>query len=286
MRLVKYLDGDGRPRAGMIEADRVIALRTRRNERPTITELLDLDDDAWRHQVEEVPETARALTEVALLTPIDAQEVWAAGVTYQRSKVAREEESEGAARFYDLVYTADRPELFFKATPQRVSGPGGPIRVRGDSTWTVPEPELGLVLTESLRLAGITLGDDVSARDIEGANPLYLPQAKVYRECCALGPCVRRIGAGFDLAELAIRLEIRRAGRAVFLGETTFERMIRPIDSLIDYLGRDNQFPAGVVLLTGTGIVPPDDVSLEPGDQVEIHCDAIGTLTNTVVRGG
>ncbi|GIW87320.1 MAG: 2-hydroxyhepta-2,4-diene-1,7-dioate isomerase [Isosphaeraceae bacterium] len=285
MRLAKYVDPAGTTVVGSLQGDRVVALRTKGNDRPSLTELLELGDEAWRSEVVECNESALPLSQVTLLAPIDAQEVWAAGVTYLRSKTAREAESEGAARFYDLVYSADRPELFFKATAHRVSGPGGPIRVRRDSRWTVPEPELALVLTADLRLVGVTLGNDVSARDIEGANPLYLPQAKLYREGCALGPWIRRLGPGFDLAGLTIQMEIRRDDRTIFDGITPFSRMIRPIDSLIDYLGRDNQFPAGVVLLTGTGIVPPDDLSLAPGDQVSIHCEAIGTLTNVVVQG-
>ncbi len=220
-----------------------------------------------------------------VLAPIDRQEVWGAGVTYERSKVARQEESEAAASFYDKVYTADRPELFFKATPSRVAGPGAPIRVRRDSKWLVPEPELALVLSPALKLVGFTVGNDVSARDIEGENPLYLPQAKVYHASCALGPCITLAPAMPPRPGIAIRLDIERDGKNAFHGETTLARMARPLEELIDWLGREDRFPDGVILLTGTGIVPPDEFTLEPGDVVSIAIDGIGTLTNPVDRG-
>jgi 2-dehydro-3-deoxy-D-arabinonate dehydratase len=229
-------------------------------------------------------EAAVPLESVRLLAPIDAHEVWGAGVTYERSKLARQDESEQGASFYDLVYRAPRPELFFKATPSRVVGPGEPIRVRRDTLWCVPEPELALVLTPSLRLAGFTIGNDVSARDIEGENPLYLPQAKIYAASCALGPVVTLAPAMPPVESLTIRLEIDRAEITVFEGSTSVGRMARPLAELIDWLGRDNLFPDGVILLTGTGIVPPDDFSLQPGDVVRITIDGIGTLTNPVIQ--
>ena len=219
---------------------------------------------------------------LALAAPVDRQEVWAAGVTYKRSKVARQEESQGAAVFYDKVYTADRPELFFKATPDRVSGPGGPIRVRADSRWSVPEPELALVVSPDLRIVGYTVGNDVSARDIEGENPLYLPQAKVYHGACALGPVVTPARDMPPLPDVSIRVRIRRAGAVAFEGATAVSAMARSVESLVDWLGRENQFPNGVILMTGTGVVPPDDFTLYPGDEVSITIDGIGTLTNTV----
>jgi len=220
-----------------------------------------------------------------LLAPLDLQEVWAAGVTYQRSKVARMEESQGAARFYDAVYDADRPELFLKATPSRVSGPNGPIRIRRDARWNVPEPEVGLVFTPDLRLVGYTIGNDVSSRDIEGENPLYLPQAKVYRECCGLGPCILLDPQPGEHRNLEIGLEIRRGGGVVFSGATGTAQMKRHFGDLLGWLGRDNVFPHGGVLLTGTGLVPGDDFTLQPGDEVAITVPEIGTLRNTVVQG-
>jgi 2-dehydro-3-deoxy-D-arabinonate dehydratase len=216
------------------------------------------------------------------MAPIDRQEVWGAGVTYERSKVARERESEGAASFYDLVYTAERPELFFKATPSRVVGPGQPVRLRRDTKWCVPEPELALVLSPTLDLVGYTIGNDMSARDIEGENPLYLPQAKVYDSCCALGPCITLAASMPARESIGIRLEIERGAERIFEGQTSVARMARSFESLIDWLSRDNLFPDGVILLTGTGIIPPDDFSLARGDIVRIEIDGIGTLTNPV----
>jgi 2-dehydro-3-deoxy-D-arabinonate dehydratase len=220
-----------------------------------------------------------------LLPPLDLQEVWAAGVTYLRSKVARMEESEGGGSFYDRVYDADRPELFLKATPSRVVGPGGDVRIREDARWNVPEPELALVISPTGRLVGYTLGNDMSSRDIEGENPLYLPQAKVYRQSCALGPVILLEEEPRPHREFSIRLSIRRGGQAVFEGETSTSRMKRRFEELIGYLMRDNLFPEGAFLLTGTGIVPPDDFTLEPGDRIEIASPEIGVLRNQVVRG-
>jgi 2-dehydro-3-deoxy-D-arabinonate dehydratase len=217
-----------------------------------------------------------------LLAPLDRQEVWAAGVTYQRSKVAREEESAGAARFYDLVYTAARPELFLKATPERVVHPGKPIRVRADGKWNVPEPELALVISPQLKIVGYTIGNDVSSRDIEGENPLYLPQAKVYRGSCAVGPWVTPAAAMPPLAGVGIKLTIRRAGAVAFDGSTTLAKLARTFESLVEWLGKELDFPHGAVLLTGTGIVPPDDFTLQIGDVVDISIDGIGTLSNPV----
>jgi 2-dehydro-3-deoxy-D-arabinonate dehydratase len=218
----------------------------------------------------------------AFLAPVDRQEIWAAGVTYKRSKIAREEESHGAAQFYDKVYTAARPELFLKATPERVVGPGQPIRVRADSKWSVPEPELALVVSPALKIVGYTIGNDVSSRDIEGENPLYLPQAKVYKQSCAVGPLVTLVDGMPALPGVEIRLVVKRSGKVAFEGTTTLAQMARTPESLVDWLGRENEFPAGVILLTGTGIVPPDEFTLTGGDVVDITIAGIGTLTNPV----
>ncbi|HEV3262823.1 MAG TPA: fumarylacetoacetate hydrolase family protein [Gemmataceae bacterium] len=222
------------------------------------------------------------LKELTLLAPIDCQEVWAAGVTYKRSQEARERESAGAARFYDLVYSAARPELFLKATPNRVVGPGGRVRVRRDSRWSVPEPELALVLSPRLKVVGYTAGNDMSARDIEGENPLYLPQAKVYDHSCALGPVITLADAMPPLDRVTIRVTIERRGDKVFEGATSPAQMARRLDDLVAWLGRENSFPHGVILLTGTGVVPPDDFALAPGDLVTIDITGIGRLTNLV----
>ncbi|MBI1348355.1 2-hydroxyhepta-2,4-diene-1,7-dioate isomerase [bacterium] len=218
------------------------------------------------------------------LAPIDRQEVWAAGVTYKRSQVARMEESESAASHYDKVYTAPRPEIFFKATPNRVSGPGEDLRVRADSQWSVPEPELALVINPQNKLVGFTVGNDMSARDIEGENPLYLPQAKVYNQCCGLGPCVLVTETPLDRQGTTIELRIERAGHMAFHGSTTLDQMKREFPELIDWLAKENDLPSGAFLLTGTGIVPPDDFTLENGDVVSISISGIGTLTNPIVK--
>ncbi len=229
--------------------------------------------------------TLIAAPQVRMMAPLDAQEVWAAGVTYKRSQVARMEESEKGASHYDQVYTAPRPELFFKAMPRRVAGPGQPVRIRKDTKWSVPEPELALLISPRGKLVGFTAGNDMSARDIEGENPLYLPQAKLYDDCCALGPCVLIPEVPINRAETQITLVIHRQGAEVFRGQTNLDQMKRTFDDLIDWLFRDNSFPDGVVLLTGTGVVPPNDFTLEAGDVVTIDITGIGTLTNPVVRG-
>lgn len=222
------------------------------------------------------------LADVILLAPIEQQEVWAAGVTYKRSQEARERESVGAARFYDMVYTAPRPELFFKATPHRVAGPGESVRIRADSKWNVPEPELALVISPRMEIVGYTVGNDMSSRDIEGENPLYLPQAKVYDGACALGPVVLLAGHLPPPEQTTIRLSIARSGATVFEGTTTVAAMARSFADLVSWLGRENSFPDGVILLTGTGIVPADDFTLLPGDNVSIDVTGIGRLQNPV----
>jgi len=218
-----------------------------------------------------------------VLKPIVSQEVWAAGVTYYRSRTARMAESHdaGAENFYDRVYTAERPELFFKATPHRVSGPNEGVRIRKDSRWNVPEPELALVITKQGKIIGYTIGNDMSSRDIEGENPLYLPQAKVYDRSCALGPCVLVSPQTPDPAT-EILLEIIRGEEKEFVGATTLAQLKRTPASLVEFLYRDNSFPNGCVLLTGTGIVPSDDFSLQSGDEIRITIDPIGTLRNVV----
>jgi 2-dehydro-3-deoxy-D-arabinonate dehydratase len=218
-----------------------------------------------------------------LRPPIEHQEVWAAGVTYYRSRTARMEESKaaGGGDFYDRVYGAERPELFFKATPRRVVAPDANVSIRGDSRWSVPEPELALVVDRDGRIVGYTIGNDMSARDIEGENPLYLPQAKVYRESCALGPCVLVSRDGLP-SDTTITLKVTRDGGEAYAGETSLQSLKRDPDELVGFLYRDNDFPDGCVLLTGTGIVPPDDFTLKSGDLIEITIPPIGTLRNVV----
>ncbi len=225
-----------------------------------------------------------ALADVHWLPPIDRQEVWAAGVTYKRSQTARMEESEAAASCYDRVYTADRPELFFKATPNRVRGHGQPLRIRYDATWNVPEPEITLVLNPELKIIGLTVGNDMSSRDIEGDNPLYLPQAKCYDACAGLGPWIALLDPLPPPAEIGVELRIERDDKTVFGGRTSAAEMARGFEDLVGWLGRDNPFPHGAFLMTGTGIVPDSSFTLLPGDVVHITIDHVGTLSNPVFQ--
>ncbi len=286
MRLVKYrLQNQEGPHGGVavLEGDELIPLRLPYQSLADVLEaehLVETVEGLMNRREPPVP-----LSQVTLLAPIDHQEVWAAGVTYKRSQTARMEESEHGASHYDQVYSAARPEIFFKATPHRVAGPGAPVRIRSDATWSVPEPELALVLNSKLRLVGFTVGNDMSSRDIEGENPLYLPQAKLYDGACALGPCITLPRAMPPKDQTKIHLNIVRDGGTVFEGDTDLSQMARGYEDLIEYLGRDNRFPNGVFLLTGTGIVPGDDFTLSPGDEVRITIDGIGTLVNPVIQG-
>ncbi len=224
-----------------------------------------------------------AVVPMAPGAPIGRQEVWAAGVTYLRSRTARigESKAAGGGSFYDRVYGAARPELFFKSTPHRVASPSTPVRIRSDSKWNVPEPELTLALNRDGRLFGYTIGNDMSSRDIEGENPLYLPQAKVYDRSAALGPCLLITHDPLP-ADTGIRLEIRRAGTVVFTGATTINQIKRSFAELAEYLFRDNTFPHGTYLMTGTGVVPPDTFTLRSNDEIRITIKPIGTLVNSV----
>jgi 2-dehydro-3-deoxy-D-arabinonate dehydratase len=220
---------------------------------------------------------------VTVLAPIVSQEVWASGVTYLRSKTARMEEAKdaGGGDFYDRVYDAERPELFFKATAYRTVGPNENIRIRKDSHWNVPEPELTLFINSAGNLIGYTVGNDVSSRDIEGENPLYLPQAKSYDKSAALGPCIYFSDELIPL-DTKINIQIIRNAAQVFAGETRLDQMKRKLPELVSYLTRECTFPNGVFLMTGTGIVPPDEFTMITGDRVEITIEHIGTLINTV----
>ena len=218
-----------------------------------------------------------------LLPPIGSQEVWAAGVTYFRSRDARMEESKsaGGGDFYDRVYHAERPELFFKSTPHRVVGPEAKVAIRQDARWSVPEPELVLFISPGGKITGYTIGNDMSSRDIEGENPLYLPQAKVYDRSCALGPCLLISNESLPAAT-EISLQILRAGEPAFAGTTALREMKRKPEELVEYLYRSSTFPQGCFLLTGTGIVPPDSFTLHAGDEIRITISPIGTLVNVV----
>jgi 2-dehydro-3-deoxy-D-arabinonate dehydratase len=224
-----------------------------------------------------------ALAGVKLLAPVERQEVWAAGVTYLRSKTARMEESDFSATAYDKVYAAERPEIFFKSMPEKVVATGEAVGIRRDAKWNVPEPELALVMNSRGQIVGHTIGNDMSSRDIEGENLLYLPQAKVYDRSCALGPWIH-LGATEAVARgWKIKIEIRRDGKNVFNGETSVSQIKRDFAQLAEFLFRSQKFPHGAVLLTGTGIVPPDTFTLRERDEVEIEISGIGSLKNQVV---
>ena len=221
---------------------------------------------------------------MTLLSPIEVQEVWAAGVTYLRSKDARMEESDFSATAYDRVYDATRPELFFKSLPEKVVACGEPVGIRTDAQWSVPEPELVLMMNSSGNIAGYAVGNDMSSRDIEGENLLYLPQAKVYHRSCAVGPWVRVGATEAEAREWEIEIQIERGGETVFEGAVSVNQIKRGFGELRDFMFQSQVFPFGCALLTGTGIVPDDDFTLEEGDTVSIHISGIGCLNNPVVR--
>jgi len=273
------------PRFGLVTGNRVIDL-VQHGGPQSLTEALQMSLEELRaalRSAADASETSLSLEDVTLRAPIDHQEVWAAGVTYSRSRDARMEES-SQKDVYDRVYEADRPELFLKATPNRVSGPGEPVAIRSDSNWDVPEPELALCVNAHGEIVGYTIGNDVSSRTIEGDNPLYLPQAKVYSRCAALGPVVATVEELADASNLEIQLTIRRDGAELFTGSTSTSQMHRTLSDLLTYLMRNNEFPAGVFLMTGTGIVPPSEFTLQDGDEVTISIEQIGSLVNPVVR--
>ena len=295
MKLVRFhLPGQG-AHLGQLAGDRVydlsasdapalasLAALLRASTETPIPDLLD------QVEIEDLPSYAYAELDRApvpgaahLLPPVDCQEVWAAGVTYAWSREARVREAV-SKEIYVKVYEAERPELFFKALPEKVVGPNDWIGLRGDSHWNVPEPELALVLNPAMQIVGLTVGNDASSRDIEGENPLYLPQAKIYRHSCALGPAIAPLGEGIGSANLDISLVIHRAGEPVFQGQSSTSRIHRGLDELAAYLGRYNDFPNGAILLTGTGIVPGDEFTLADGDEVTIEIEGIGVLTNPV----
>jgi 2-dehydro-3-deoxy-D-arabinonate dehydratase len=286
MPICRFHTGDpADPRIGLVTDAGVIPFLP--GAGPTsIQDLLRLPADEIAREVARVRdsgETPVPAGDAILLAPIDAQEVWACGVTYLRSRDARMEEST-EEDVYERVYQAARPELFLKATPSRVVGPGKPVAIRSDSTWDVPEPEIALVINAYEEVIGYTAGNDMSSRSIEGENPLYLPQAKIYTACAGLGPVIALVGEVADPRNLEVRLTIERDGAVLFEGETSTGQMARPFAELVGYLHRHNAFPDGVFLMTGTGIIPPSEFTLEDGDVVSIAIDSIGTLTQPVIR--
>lgn len=237
--------------------------------------------------VESANEIQSTLDELQLQVPIEAPEVWAAGVTYERSREARNYETsqgkDGGLTFYDKVYDAKRPEIFFKSTAARTVGPGGQVCLRNDSQWQIPEPELGLVIAKDGTIIGYTVGNDMSCRDIEGENPLYLPQAKVWKQSCAIGPTIRLAETVDNPYNLRIECRIYRDGVQVFEGFANTGQLKRRFLELVSYLVRDNEIFDGTVLLTGTCVVPPNDFTLAQGDRIEIAIESIGTLVNEAI---
>lgn len=286
VRLCRYtIEGQDEGKLGLVVDDHVVDVGGSGGPR-TLADAMRLSNGDLAAALEAASASngsRSVMSDATVLAPIDEQEVWAAGVTYLRSRNARMEEST-QKDVYDQVYEADRPEIFFKATPNRVSGPGAPVAIRQDSGWNVPEPELVLLLNTRGEIAGYTIGNDVSSRSIEGENPLYLPQAKLYHRSAALGPLIVTGGELEDVSNLAITLTIRRSHEVLFHDVTSTSQLHRTLEDLSSYLFRANQFPAGVFLMTGTGIVPPAEFTLEAGDEVTIAIEGIGSLFNPVVR--
>jgi len=283
MKLCSFKLASGKRRVGLVLSGNVL-LDVTAGGVISMRHILDQDNLHERLAILKEGDFPRyAWDEVQLLSPIERHEIWAVGVTYLRSKAARMEESDFSATAYDKVYDAVRPELFFKAMPEKVVGSGSQVGIRRDAKWSVPEPELALVLNSHGKIVGYTIGNDMSSRDLEGENLLYLPQAKIYDRSCAIGPCIR---VGVDESEARtwkIQIEIERDGKKVFNGETSVDQIKRSFTELVEYLFRSQTFPHGVVLLTGTGIVPPDDFTLQSEDCVRIAISGIGVLENSVM---
>jgi 2-dehydro-3-deoxy-D-arabinonate dehydratase len=298
MRICRFWEPKLGPRLGLVEGEEVIDLTTldpRGCE--DLSSWLNQDDPvAYLQDIAELARRSRARIHIReldhrpnssirhMLLPLDTQEIWAAGVTYERKKHSIMEESRIGGSFYDDVFDAVRPQLIFKATPSRASGPNDDICIRQDSQWTVPECELALIISPAMEVVGYTCGNDVSARDIEGENPLYIQQAKTYVGCCALGPVIAIAESSEVLSDIDIDMVVIRDGMALFRDDTNTSEMRRPLDSIVDALGMGNDFSEGVCLLTGSGVVPPTEFSLEVGDVVEITVRNVGTLRNTVVQ--
>jgi len=291
MHICRFADSDGVAHVGVVADDQVFTLA--RADLTTLIRALEAAPDATYAQLAEATHgqpvcrwselEAGSVTGKRLLAPLDQQEVWAAGVTYQRSARAREDESQQSG-IYDRVYAAERPELFFKAAASRTSGHGDILYIRSDAHWNVPEPELAVLVGPQGSILGYTVGNDVSSRDIEGANPLYLPQAKVYARCCGLGPAILLRRGSPEPRSLPIQLRIERGGSFVFQGDTNTAQLKRTLEDLVRYLMLDNVFPHGAFLLTGTGIVPEDAFTLEAGDTVTISIEGVGALRNRMER--
>ena len=279
MKLCRFKTAEGAVRIGRLQEDETVADLTAAGFE-SLTALLEDAEALAQAEAAEAPSVP--LAEVSLLTPVERQEVWAAGVTYLRSKKARMEESDFSANAYDQVYDAPRPEIFFKSLPEKVVHPGDSVGIRADASWNVPEPELTLVVNSRKELVGVSIGNDMSSRDIEGENLLYLPQAKMYERACAVGPCIVTGADEATVRQWTIGVEIIRSSETVFSGETSINNIKRTFDELLDYLGRSQSFPYGAMLLTGTGVVPGDEFTLAAEDRIRITVSGIGTLENPV----
>src|SRR5579859_639251 len=284
MKLCRFKTKQGEVRAGMVAEDDSALLDLTHAGISRLHPLLESDDALTQlRQLAGQKLPRLALSEVHLCAPVERQEVWAAGVTYLRSKTARMEESDFSATAYDKVYAAERPELFFKSLAEKVVATGEPVGIRQDAKWNVPEPELALVLNSHGTVVGYTIGNDMSSRDIEGENLLYLPQAKIYQHSCALGPWIQLGATEAEAREWKIKIEIRRNGKNVFAGETSVGQIKRRFEELAGFLFRSQSFPHGAVLLTGTGIVPPETFTLQERDEIGIQIAGIGWLRNPVM---
>lgn len=289
--LVRFFLPDNGARVGLLQADTVIDIT---DAIGSLTRFLQSSNGRIQAAIDGLPTQGQTYDRTIFdqppgsdvphwLPPVEDQDVWASGVTYERSRSARQEESVDGGDIYARVYNATRPELFFKARGTRVVGPFDTVGIREDARWNVPEPELALVMNPAMEVVGVTIGNDMSSRDIEGENPLYLPQAKVYTRSCALGPSIL-LGAYSKWPQVEIALKIKRGDQTVVETGIHTDKIHRQLAELVEYLSRSNQFPDGAVLLTGTGVVPDADFTLAAGDLVSIQIDGIGTLTNTVIR--
>jgi 2-dehydro-3-deoxy-D-arabinonate dehydratase len=283
MKLCRFLSSQRETRIGLLTAENQV-LDLSGVGMNNLTFLLETEGALEQLKIVSEQNLARfSINQIQLLSPVERQEVWAAGVTYLRSKKARMEESNFSANAYDQVYSAPRPEIFFKSLPEKVVGPGEPVGIRTDAQWNVPEPELALVINSQGTIVGYTIGNDMSSRDIEGENLLYLPQAKIYHRSCAIGPCIV-VGYTEEVARTwTITLQIYRGGGIIFEGQTTVNQIKRRFEELVSYLYHSQTFPHGAVLLTGTGIVPGDGFTLKTDDRVRIEVNGIGVLENTVI---
>lgn len=290
MRIIRYVGQDGKPAVGVVQNDTVVLPLPCESfiDLVRMADALDFTPPEWvRRALGRVSPITSGLDELQLLVPHPFPEVWAAGVTYKRSQEARDYESTGGntgiETIYDRVYEAQRPEIFFKSTAARLVDPGAPLYLRSDSNWQIPEPELAVVIDAHGKILGYTIGNDMSCRDIEGENPLYLPQAKIWKGSCAVGPAITLVEDTFDPYSLEIRLRVARSGKMIVVERGNTSQLKRRIEELVGYLLRDNDVFDGTALLTGACAVPPNDFTLHAGDCIEIEIEGIGVLTNPVL---